>query len=336
MKKHNLALLSFLFLPVMGAGFFAPALAQEQNKPGAGQSGSNNDYLFNFGKEEEEKEEKRDPIFNPYDPQYRPKPQIDSGPGADLLPASSLRASLVRQPDAEDHFILRLSAPVVITGCLKKNDTKIDITKQGEMLQIKLTGEPISPDQYTVRYAQYSCDTQTGLSAADIDFSADTLTEDGIKNIRINADGGLIIGTYTLRIDEQKIVLDKATPGGTARGGAGQITLWRYPANTYVLSAPDIDIGDESIIREIRAMARGKGLTPLEEILPGFTPQDQNRKKIYIVDERGIFRDQATGETNKAFAIGSIQQDEIYYTAGMAQHRPIKKIVMAKPPGLDE
>lgn len=333
MKKRNFTLLA-LSLSVLVTGFSGAALAQKQKKS------SENDYLFNFGQEEENKDEEHKPVFNPYDPKHRPSPipKVMCRCPSDLLSATDLVPSFVRGPDSENgYFTLRLSAPAEVTGCLEKKDAKIDITQYGPALKIKLSGEKIKTDQYTVRYAHYTCDPSSATASTDITLGRDQLIKDGIKEISFHVGEGLILGTYKLKINENMVEFERKalTPNPPEIEESQRNIFWFYPEGTYVLYAPDIDTGDKETARRLRILAEGKGLFPLEDSLPGFKPSYKNREKIYVVDKHGIYKGKTSNES-PAFDIGFLEQTERYYGAGGPQDRPIKKTVMAKRPGLDE
>lgn len=324
MKKYRFALLAFSLSAVF-FGFPGSPLAQQKS--------SENDYLFNFGQNEEEEEKESEPAFNPYDPKYRPVPKPETE-GKSLFSVTSLRPSLVRGPQEEDGlFTLRMSAPFLVTGCLEQEKTKIDIVRYGHTLKIKMTTGEIRPDQYTVRYAHYTCDPRSGLTAADISFSRDNIVRDGIKEIAVSADGGYILGNFTLHVDEQKAVISKKSPHPGASGEPVDKvdTLWFYPENTYVLLSQNADLTDGETAERVKMLARGRGLTPLEEILPGFEPTARNRDKIYVVDTRNLNRDR-----NGAFDLFSVERMERRYGMEGPRDEPIKKMIMARRPGLDE
>lgn len=330
MKTHRLAL--FALALSLSAPFSGPAFAQS-----AGATQNDNSYLFNFGQQEEE--EKAEPAFNPYDPKYRGAAARKAARDPrSVFSVYDLSPSLIRGPGGEEGFFtLRMSAPASVTGCLEKKDTRVDIARHGHALKIKMSGGEIKTDQYAVRYAHYTCDPVTAVASTDITFGRDQILKDGIREVTLLAGDDQILGTYLIAVDAHKaeIVSKARALVSKELEDSERILTWFYPDNTYVLYAPDVNAQDRETAGRLRALAEGKGLSPLESVLPGFKPTFKNRGKIYVVDTRGVYRGKA-GAGSPAFDIGHIEDTEPYYAAGGPQDRPVKKIVMVRRPGLDE
>lgn len=336
MKKRSRFVFPALVLVALALAFSGAALAQSKD---SSKKKKDNDYLFSFGQNDKTKEEaESEPAFNQYDPKYRPRPQVSCACPKSLLSALDLGLSVIPGPNTADgYFVLRFWIPASVTGCLEKKDAKVEIAQHGPALKIKLNGEKITTDNHTVRYAHYTCDPVSAHSSTEITLGRDQLIKDGVKEISVAYGEDLTLGTYTLALSPSKLEIARKLfmPNPPEVDEPDKLVFWFYPKDTYVLYAPDFDTKDKETAKRLRVFAEGKGLSPLESVLPGFKPTYYNRGKIYVVDTRGVYRDR-TSEKSPTLDLGFAESTETYYAAGGPQERSVKKVVRLKRPGLDE
>lgn len=326
--KHKTFIFSLLALCALLMN--GPAFAQQSQ-----QNNNSDQFNFGFGQQPQDPQVEKPKAFNPYDRKYRPRPELQTSGRRPLVGEADLAPEIIRTPgNREGDFALRLVAGKTVTGCLKKENQSLSITKDNGTMTIKMTGGQISTDQKNVQYSQYQCDVKKGVSATDIPLNREELIAEEIKIITVQSENTSSLFRLKLDITPERIIFteDKGL-GAVKRPSAADTifeqTFWFFPPGTKILHS---NAKDTAGTRDamIRTLARSKGLTPLEELLPDFTAPASAHGKIYVVDEKGLFKN----DTNEPVLLGEIEQTEPFFGPEGPYERLIKKQVTLENPGL--
>jgi hypothetical protein len=289
-------------------------------------------FNFGFGQQPQAPQAEQPKAFNPYDKKYRPRPQVQTSGRRALVGEADLKPHILRPTGLrESDMILRLSAGKTVTGCLHKDNQAVEITRENEVMKIKVTGGAMAPDEKTVRYSQYQCDVKTGVSAADIPLNRDDLLADQIKTISLQSENGSPLVTLKLDITPEKITFTEDKGLSRSKEKLFEQVFWFYPKGTRVLYTTAQD-KSETTMAMMRTLARSNGLTPLEEVLPGFSSESHKHGKIYVVDAQARYE----GADETAILLGEIDMAETFFGPQGPYERLIKKPVYLKNPGLYE
>ena len=288
-------------------------------------------------------EEEGPKVINPYDDKFKPDIAIQGdGTSISLLPNYYYEVDTVRKPGASpDDINFSITSPGSITGCLNTGDPTISTAKSANILRIEIIDGFIDVDNNTVRYAQYECKPGTASSQMSLTLSKNQLREDGIN--RLTFISGQVGPFYDIMIDIQDThititpqSLDLSRFGvSTPQPTSGPTKYWNYPDNTIALFSSSADLNDEEAMKSARALARKNGLTPLDEIISGFRPNIEHSNKLFAVDTEGRFNDKLK-EQNDVFALGTIEQAELYFGPQGAYNKPVEQTIFARRPGPNE
>ncbi len=289
-----------------------------------------------FGEQEEEEEEPK--VLNPYDDKYKANIEPEKIQGQSLLPNFIHFIGILRKPGADpDTLNFMVLTPGMVNGCLNIEQATVETRISGSSLYLDIVDGSIFPDNETVHYFHYECKPSTNKMQIDIALSKKKLMKDGIKKLVFKRDVGTFNDIF-INVKENSVSLassmrDFSSPDLPMKGE--ESTYWIHPENTLVLFSSDADLRDEETMKQVRALARKKGLTPLDEILPGYKPHYQNAHKLYAVDVEGHFTEKLP-PPNGAFSFGAIEATELYFGADGPYDKPITKEVFARKPGLYE
>lgn len=323
-------MLSKFVLLTFSAGFLLSLSSQAQAQTQSSTS------PFGFGGNQEEQTQAEAPkAFNPYDKKYRPRPQPEGSSKTNMIGESDLAPQIIRLSGMpSDHFALRLVASKAVTGCLKKEDQNVKIEKNNGVMKVILGGGEISTDRSSVSYSQYECDLRTGTSIIDIPITRSDLLAADIKTLMVQNESSFTIVKLELDIQDDKITfsedvgLSKPKKKSANAPLVFERTFWLYPEGTKVLHT-NAKNKSEDVMSMMRTLARSKGLTPLEEIMPGFSAPNPASGKIYVVDTQGQFKDAAP-------LLGEIDIPEPFFGPQGQYERLTKKQVFMQDPGLYE
>ena len=282
-------------------------------------------------------------VINPYDDKYKPDITIDdSESGASLLPNYFYHVGFVRKPGSTaDDLNMVIASPGSITGCLEMDNPTVKTVKVGTAMRLEITDGFIDVDRNTVRYFHYECKPGTSTSHMNITLSKEQLREDGIEKLTIVSEEIGAFNDITLDIQDTHVTITSEVRDLSQFGlpipptPGSEITYWNFPENTISLFSSDADLHDDEAMKAARALARKQGLTPLDEIISGFKPNHMYDDKLYVVDVEGRFNENLK-EQNDVFALGTIQQPELYFGPQGAYNKPVEKTVYARRPGLYE
>lgn len=229
-------------------------------------------------------------FINKYDPKYRPLAY-----GKDNIPEDSF---FFHKADYTISFIrpdglkpgeagLRITQPVSVNGCGNVTVPPVRQEQDGPVYWITVGLPQVAVDK-SVRYAHYACKVGSKFADTDVILNRDELMAKGTRRIGLKNDLGS--ETYTLesasdymRLLYKKNVIFRPDQRNQARD---PLTFWFYPENTVILSVP----GSEKlpgVEDSIKALAREKGLRPLEETLKNFEGALKNGDLFYFTDTQG-------------------------------------------------
>lgn len=260
----------------------------------------------------------------PYSPEY-----YEWEPGAFLL-------ALQRDPQLPPgHFKLYMSATKSFVSCLKILNAKhsTEFNPSGLMT--------IKVEKFTVdgrdmpRYPHYQCNTTPQQPSVTVNLSKELLEENNVKKIRFKA--GKSAETYLVKVTDNYIQLtpeNRRYPQDIANrfrpmevnGVNTTMKLWFYPENTVILTADGTD-KDITLENRLYDLARSKGLTPLNEVVPEHDTFRKAPGQHYFVDKMGRYK-VGNGEL-----FDYIQADAMKF--GLEADEPVKKnvAVFIRKPG---
>lgn len=265
----------------------------------------------------------------PYSNQYW------SGPPADNVMA------LVRAPGlTENQFILRLSSPHTVSGCMK-------LSNYGYMAEYKDAYLDISINDMTVdmrdqpQYAHYQCNQQSQIPSADVILNRQDLVKNETHKIRLH--NGSDSNYYNISLTEDRVlILPDESYGGMVKrfkpqnipGRKTALVYWFYPVGTLILWMPGVEASPSSV-EALRAFAASKGLVPMETIIPDFESPLTDERYQYFVDAEGTFDDREDALAD-GMPIGTLSLEKKVY--GLEKDEMIldEKAVYAKRPGTYE
>jgi hypothetical protein len=292
-----------------------------------------------------------DGVLNQYDPNHRPSFFDEKKPGmknkedeihddSGLTSSAPYQVEFVRLDGAEAGDVtLRVISPGTVTGCIDVTQPKAEVKKTGRSMKIEITDGRLVPDTDRTAYTQHGCAVKTGSASVDITLKREDLISDRINKIMLTSKKMGAFLTHDLKTDEEKAfftadLLDLANMGLPYKNGVNKTVYWFYPENTLVLFNSTIKMTDENV-RKVILFAKGKGLTPLPNILPDFRTTKKNKNKLYFVDSDGIFASQID-VPGTVVSLGQIELEDTFYGPEGAYQKTIKKSVFVKRPGLYE
>ena len=294
---------------------------------------------FGFGNNEEEEGPK---VVNPYADKYKADITLSKEEQAGgIVPNFIYYVALLRKPGASvDDLNFMITSPGALVGCLDMEHPSIETEKSGSALHLKMTDGYIDVDTQTIRYYHYECKPETSTATLYLTLSKKQLQKSGIEKLVLFSesigpfnDMELVYGDHSITITSE---MRDLSPLGIPMGGSvDTLTYWAYPENTMALFSSGADLRDEKTMAKARKLARAKGLTPLDEIYTDFRPPHSLADKLYVVDQKGIYKNklEAPGDV---LTLGTIETTEIYFGPSGAYDKPIQKTVYAKTPGLFE
>jgi len=290
---------------------------------------------------QEDDDEEGPKVLNPYDDKYKPDLKIEQPEGSALVPNFIYFAGFIRKPNASaDDLNLYIFSPGSVFGCLDIENPSIEPVQIGPALHLKLTDGYIGADTETVRYFHYECKPGPGQSEMHLSLSKEKLLKDGINKLVIVSEEIGPFNDMILDFKEHSVVItskihDLSIFGLPAKGGEDTFTYWIYPENTMALFSSSADMRDEDTLKNVRDLARRRGLTPLDEIITDFEPRYGNTDKLYVVDTTGRYKAKLA-KPNDVFSFGQIEAKELYFGSKGAYDKVITKTIFAKRPGLYE
>ncbi|MGB0720350.1 MAG: hypothetical protein ACPGRX_07750, partial [Bdellovibrionales bacterium] len=84
-------------------------------------------------------------------------------------------------------FIIRLTTPVAMTGCIDLQKPGYDILDAGQIIYITLTEGSVSPAE-SPRYATYDCTIKSGVLSTDIPLDRKHLAQNGAQKIILKSE----------------------------------------------------------------------------------------------------------------------------------------------------
>lgn len=230
-----------------------------------------------------------------------------------------LMATFFHNPHvSENKFILRLSKYGALSGCvhLQRGEGPVGTTNLSvdhttvkyvsDRLEIMLDMPVAALSDSEPRYANHDCETSHIEVFADIPLNRDILINKNIKKFAIKLPT-IDFGINDIDITKDRLIFKSNFAGQAPESWA---TLWFFPENTIKLYVPGAN-SDMNVIKEIRDFGIAHGLTPMDEVLKGYTLPHQANDYVYFVDSKQVFlRELNVTDNNKQ--IGEIRIAKTY------------------------
>lgn len=233
------------------------------------------------------------------------------------------------------HFVLFMSTSGSYSGCQKiippQYSTQFDESGTMSVMLGKLTVDK----RDMPRYAHYECSTAPQEAIVRINLSKELLQENNVRKIKFKT--GKTSESYLVKIIDDYIQLTPETRrdpqdlGNRFRplqvnGVATTMKLWFYPEHTVILTA-DGTAKDITLENRLMDLARSKGLTPLDDVMPDHVNFRKQPGRYYFVDKNGRYNP-GNGEL-----FDYIQADAMKF--GLEADEPVKKnvAVFIRKPG---
>ncbi len=241
---------------------------------------------------------------------------------------------------SESEFKMRFIARGVVAGCAymekgrppfeereRYKDVKDGYLKtfQSSVLKIDLIDTNVRLDEKNPRYSAHDCNTKHNISYIDVPINRDELIDSGIKKFMIyNANYG-DFGEHEIDVNKDRFILKAKSPAGEYWA-----TLWFFPKNSVTLIAPEAKNGN-NVKDLIREFGISHGLTPIEDVLEGYTQPRTAKNYVIFNDPKGRFVNQLS-EEQKRVLIGTISPTRtIYGAAGPGQEPYTVNLFAALP-----
>jgi hypothetical protein len=202
----------------------------------------------------------------------------------------SMTIALLRRPELKPgQFMLHLAVQYIVSGCPKMSKIPTTVNFKESAFEILL-------DDYTVDMRkltpapQYACHLRPYTPFADVILDKDDLVAKDIHQIKLKV--GRYSDTYDIDLNAQRIRLAPSTMQRTppmfqtvkVGGLSTPLTHWFYPAGTVILYVPGAK--DRDLSDAVAALAKEKGLEPMQDEFPDFKAPTA-RPQYYYIDRNG-------------------------------------------------
>tara|TARA_B100000242_G_scaffold268963_1_gene219434 strand:+ start:4587 stop:5492 length:906 start_codon:yes stop_codon:yes gene_type:complete len=248
-----------------------------------------------------------DDTYKPNRKEMRPtRDQIEELGYTGSLPLDEFKYVFVHNPEApEGHLTLRASIPVQVQGCYELYEPEIEQKIMGSALvldtKMPLMRPPSSQDKNPDCDVKQSISVETSIDRAQ-------LIENNITKMRFKS-------KYFTISRDMDITEHSVTLTDPANKKVKPYTYWSLPANAVVLNVPMFDddlTQHDTQLQQLARVAKIKGLAPVEDQIPGYTPSGRNHNRFYFLDTKGDVLDllkQSAGPVT----IGQIHIKEPFY-----------------------
>lgn len=246
-----------------------------------------------------------------------------------LFPENWYEMSFFNNPrQSESIFTIRLFYHGVAAGCghMKdltsekdqkryefKNGISTDIVNG--TLKVLISQPTLVESDEDPRYTNYDCDIQHNESYVDLKLSRDAMIRKKIKAIGIKNVKTGDFGDFDIDINKERFIFKGKSPHGESWQ-----TLWFFPKNTVILSAPKASAGID-VKEQIKTFAAARGLVPMENVLDGYKLPVTAHNYMYFNDPRGVYANKLNEEQNDLVA-GTITATKTYYGPNGPQEEP--------------
>ena len=224
---------------------------------------------------------------------------------------------LLRNPAlGEGEFVIRMSVHDAVSGCPRFGDFMTETSTDNMYLDVKLASYTV--DMRDMPRNPNECKKDMQIPFADVVLDKNLLKAQGITKIRFNYD--VFTDTYALDIGDNYVRLDpvKTRRKNSANVYAGHggymggtpLELMFLPMDTVVLYAPAVP-SNVSAAREIEAMAKGRGLVPLEAQTGVAMPTLPSKEAYYFTDPQNVVLKNLKGDAETMF--GSVMVSKPVY-----------------------
>lgn len=264
-----------------------------------------------------------DQYGNPYSSKYH-----ESEAGGILI-------ALQRDPELPaGNFVLFLSMAKSYVGCTKVMPPKYSTEFVGDTMIVKIE-KAIIDQRDMPRYAHYECNSAPKEPSISINLNKQLLEDHQVKKIKFRQDK--TSETFKVKMTDDYIQLTpeaRRDPNSLLNrfrplnvdSATNPLKFWFYPEGTVILSA-DGASKDITIESKLIELARSKGLTPLNDIIPDHAHYRKKSDRFYFVDKQNRYNASEDG------LFDYIQTDAMKY--GLEADEPIKKnlAVFIRKPG---
>lgn len=241
-----------------------------------------------------------------------------------VLPQSFYQIAFVHDAAAkEGDLVLRILMPIPVQGCVKMMNFETEQEIQGPALIIDIDFPIVIPDYKTKD--QINCN-KSNTASVDTHIDRNELIEKGVKELRLKTKHGVTvfemeITPHVLKLKPKDILKKK-------------IEYWSLPKNAVILSVPMSkgDLMDNSAqLQQLARAAQARGLKPIEEELPEYTPGLNRENRFYFLDTKGDVS-ALLEESGGAISIGQVNSTEAFYGPDGLYDKIIPMDVMAMLP----
>lgn len=266
------------------------------------------------------------------------QPRVTSGTDASGVPYSrdyyltmpdKVGLALLRSAElGQDGFILRLATQDARTSCATYGPLNIETSFDAIYMDVTVASYLV--DMRDAPKDGRVCDNATQAPSADILLDRADLQARGISQIRFHYMN--YTDRYDIEIGDHYIGFTPAKARAGARNVAGTygasggyqlqtpLELWFMPLDTVALIAPAIPQG-QNPEEAITTLAKGRGLLPVADSLPGFIPPRTTPQAYYFTDPQNMYlKSLPDDETAQPFAkvqlehkIYGLRGDEVAY-----------------------
>lgn len=269
-----------------------------------------------------------DPEGIPYDSKY-----WQSRPDTNVI-------SLIRRPElTEDQFILRISDPYGVSGCVDVKNYSTFTEFTDGVLEVNI-GPTTVDMRDQPQFAHLQCDLRTKTPMAEIIINRQDLMKNGVKKFRLRNMWSTNNYNVTLRDNRVSILPDIAEAAIPQRfkpqpipGRKTPLVYWFYPLGTVLLWVPGED-DTKQMQDNIRKFAAEQGLVPLEKIYLDFKSPRTEGKYQYFVDTEGKFAKNPYEDMKNGMPVGTVKGEKRVYGLEKDEYKPYDITVYAKIPGM--
>lgn len=223
----------------------------------------------------------------------RGQARAQTAPSTGPVVSRNLETTMValgRVPGDNTRFTIRLMGRYGLTGCPKVGHIPYAMTFQDIYLDISAGDYRVDMNDLP-QHPEYQCGGRTVYPSATIPIDMKALKANGTQQIRFETLGQVdyfdVVRTpHYLELDEQR-PRSSATPRYQPMvipSLKNPLKIWLYPPGTVILKiAGSAPAGNAQ--GQVDAVARAKGLTPLNEIWPDFVSPLTDTGSFYYVDK---------------------------------------------------
>lgn len=229
---------------------------------------------------------------------------------------------------SSDDIYMHIVMNVPMEGCLEILPFEVKEKTFGRTKQFDVK-PPIAVKSVTKKQNHYSCNDQNNLLKTELRLSRSELEEKNIRQLKVNLEPATM--AFDVYLTDEMIDLKS-----TSNPLISPETYWFLPKNTVVLQVSMLDeqeLSSPKVLTQIAHLAESKGLTPIEDSIPNYTPYKNRVGRYYFTDKR---QDTIKSLENTPVIIGNIVIEEEFFgpNGKYMREKPIQ--VYAQKPDIND